>query len=311
MKNLFDFATKELSQDAFLRWLLENWDDPDIGPISLAFIKMLTEREFKAEDIDKDNTRTWAQAGDMDVGFDIFTTDGSRYLLVIEDKTDSQEHNQLEKYNKTLEEWQKNDKHKEIYKIYYKTAIIGEEEKGRVGKAKWTIITFDEIKDFFKPYENYKESHALRDYAQHVQKLWSQSQEVPQGNPNNWNFTQWNSFFYYLCGNKISSIDSKKVHVEDWVFRGTSYSFAVYYHSKDGVQPLVEFNVHRGSDEVNAKIHLTTKDEKGVWLWKPRDKHRNLYEFLKTELAEGKMSGFKKLKVAIISRRLLEKRRRL
>lgn len=26
MKNLFDFATKELSQDAFLRWLFENYN---------------------------------------------------------------------------------------------------------------------------------------------------------------------------------------------------------------------------------------------------------------------------------------------
>ena len=29
MKNLFDFATKELSHDAFLRWLFENWQEPE------------------------------------------------------------------------------------------------------------------------------------------------------------------------------------------------------------------------------------------------------------------------------------------
>ena len=31
MKNLFDYATKELSQDAFLMWLFANYDDPKIG----------------------------------------------------------------------------------------------------------------------------------------------------------------------------------------------------------------------------------------------------------------------------------------
>ena len=31
MKNLFDYATKELSQDAFLRWLFENYEDPILG----------------------------------------------------------------------------------------------------------------------------------------------------------------------------------------------------------------------------------------------------------------------------------------
>ena len=30
MKNLFDFATRELSQDAFLRWLLENYNDHEL-----------------------------------------------------------------------------------------------------------------------------------------------------------------------------------------------------------------------------------------------------------------------------------------
>ena len=36
--NLFDYATKELSQDAFLRWFFENYDDPHIGPVVVDFI---------------------------------------------------------------------------------------------------------------------------------------------------------------------------------------------------------------------------------------------------------------------------------
>ena len=32
MKNLFDYATKELSQDAFLRWLFESYEDNEIKP---------------------------------------------------------------------------------------------------------------------------------------------------------------------------------------------------------------------------------------------------------------------------------------
>lgn len=34
MENLFDYATKELSQDAFLRWLFQNYDDPVVGEVS-------------------------------------------------------------------------------------------------------------------------------------------------------------------------------------------------------------------------------------------------------------------------------------
>lgn len=33
MKNLFDFATKELSQDAFLRWFVSNYEDSKLENI--------------------------------------------------------------------------------------------------------------------------------------------------------------------------------------------------------------------------------------------------------------------------------------
>ena len=39
MKNLFDFATKELSQDAFLRWFLESDIDGGGKKLLAAFIK--------------------------------------------------------------------------------------------------------------------------------------------------------------------------------------------------------------------------------------------------------------------------------
>ena len=40
MKNLFDYATKELSQDAFLRWLFENYncEDKDVCDASRELI---------------------------------------------------------------------------------------------------------------------------------------------------------------------------------------------------------------------------------------------------------------------------------
>ena len=46
MKNIFDYATRELSQDAFLRWLFENFDDTELkyaaGDLnSLIIISML------------------------------------------------------------------------------------------------------------------------------------------------------------------------------------------------------------------------------------------------------------------------------
>ena len=45
MKNLFSYATKELSQDAFLRWFLESYDDEEVGYIVADFINYYPRRK--------------------------------------------------------------------------------------------------------------------------------------------------------------------------------------------------------------------------------------------------------------------------
>ena len=50
MKNLFDYATKELSQDAFLRWLFENYNCENES-VKNAFRKLFdsfTKNKFKS-----------------------------------------------------------------------------------------------------------------------------------------------------------------------------------------------------------------------------------------------------------------------
>lgn len=53
MKNLFDFATKELSQDAFLRWLFENYEceNEKVREIAYGLINYLTGLNIKENEI--------------------------------------------------------------------------------------------------------------------------------------------------------------------------------------------------------------------------------------------------------------------
>lgn len=53
MNNIFDFATKELSQDAFLSWFIANCNDENIGEYSYKFINFLTGFNFKVGEIKK------------------------------------------------------------------------------------------------------------------------------------------------------------------------------------------------------------------------------------------------------------------
>ena len=56
MKNLFDYATKELSQDAFLRWLFESGFDKkceneSVRNASRTLFNIFTKNEFKDKEI--------------------------------------------------------------------------------------------------------------------------------------------------------------------------------------------------------------------------------------------------------------------
>ena len=114
-RNLFTYATKELSQDAFLLWLFNNYDDEEVVPAVYALL-----REFCGLEKDEKilSLETKAQWNKIDVSVWFETNKGKKYALFIEDKVDSGEHNQLEEYNKhTLTS--KEEGH-EVSRIYYK-----------------------------------------------------------------------------------------------------------------------------------------------------------------------------------------------
>ena len=106
MKNIFDYATKELSQDAFLRWLFENFDCKDSASLKDAsqfILKQLC--MIKNEDII--DVKTYSQWNKIDI-FAVVKTNKRSIALFIEDKVFSNEHNQLKRYNETIEKSVKN-----------------------------------------------------------------------------------------------------------------------------------------------------------------------------------------------------------
>ena len=111
MKNIFEFATRELSQDAFLRWLLENYDDPELQDATGNLLKEFCEIDIQ----DIKDVNTTAQWCNIDISVWITLKDGSKTALFIEDKTYSEEHNQLDNYDNHIN-WCENE-YARIYKI--------------------------------------------------------------------------------------------------------------------------------------------------------------------------------------------------
>ena len=152
MNNIFNYATKELSQDAYLMWLISSYNDQDenLASFSKKFIFDLLGVEQKPID----SIKIYPQLSNIDIVCNI-QIEGKHYLLAIEDKTTSKEHNQFEKYSEELKDIREKYKNKtkidlEIKKVFYKTGVIGSDEEERLNNnSEWDKRDIQNIKQFY------------------------------------------------------------------------------------------------------------------------------------------------------------------
>lgn len=207
LKNLFDYATKELSQDAFLRWFLENYDNNELGPIVADFINYFSNEQcgnrkpFNLKYGDLIKVKTFAQVSNIDICVDIWSkTFKGKRSIIIEDKTGSEEHSdQLTIYNKVINNWEESDElppEERIYKIYYKTSKVNNDsdEYSRVNDAKWTLFDIDEIYNFFKPYKDKTNSDVFNDYVNHIVHIYESYNQISIETADKWSTVNWDVF---------------------------------------------------------------------------------------------------------------------
>lgn len=250
--NLFTYATKELSQDAFLMWVLSNYDDE--GDVGRAAKKLLA--EFC--DLDNDevikNLMVRPQEGKIDISVYFETNKRKKLGLFIEDKTGSNEHNQLEKYNDYIDKKLKETEITKAFRIFYKTGIIDDDELERVEKAKWEIYGMKEILNIW---EEFKESPnmIIKMYVNHLYALQEaiKNEEMPSkyttDKLNRW---EWYGFFYNTVVPRLND-KFKKRNVKIKCGLVGQYSYAVicaWYKDKKNI-PYLEI---RDRNCVNGKI---------------------------------------------------------
>ena len=196
IKNLFDYAPKELSQDAFIMWILDNYDCEELKDVAYNFICFLTQNKVNIRDGAFKKINVWSQVAHMDVGCDFYFDGDEKYAtkyLVIEDKVGSSEHNQLENYNKTINSWDdKAKKGERAIKVYYKTTPADDWEEKRVRDAGWTLIPFDEIVRFWEKYQNHP-NQIISFYARHVSGIGESAKTTIKPSTND--LVAWKSFF--------------------------------------------------------------------------------------------------------------------
>jgi len=193
--NLFDFATSELTQDAFIAWLL-SWadceNDVSLRKSALFFIKKMTNDAItEVFEIDvKKQVKT-----DNGGSIDILCKVNNNSIILIEDKTNTSETSgQLEKYSKWISEDVKFKNHK-LYPIYFKTKDQSN-LKNVVGADYVPFLRSNIIEMLKYCIDNYNVTNAIfLDFYEYLTNIEKNVNSYKITNKDNWNSANWIGFY--------------------------------------------------------------------------------------------------------------------
>lgn len=194
---LFDYATSELSQDAFFAWLISRGDNQYIGEevhdISCSFIFEL----IKLKDGPKhNNTISNVNVKQQWEHIDIEAEINDEILLIIEDKTFTKQHdNQLSNYLSSANEVA-GKKNMKLVSVYLKTGNESNAEKESVISKKFKVVYRKDILTCLK-YQKTK-NDILNDYISYLEKIEADTESFKINPFNNWSWNAKQGFYMYL-----------------------------------------------------------------------------------------------------------------
>lgn len=167
--NIFDYATKELSQDAILCYILKNFysDNENEQKIAESFIKKFIFEDEKIEiksinNIMKQNRKY----GNIDISLEIELKNNDKYLILIEDKTETFLH------FKTIIEYKDNKNSKKVVnqierEIDGALTDIEKEEYNIIyilfkTKENYSMLYFYNFDEFISKYSNNKRNITIK-----------------------------------------------------------------------------------------------------------------------------------------------------
>ncbi len=175
-KNLFDYATKELSQDAMLCWLFANYDKKEFLGVGEKILRKFCGLKSDEKITNVEVQQQWPknkikslknEKKKIDIYVNITLNNNNNVALFIEDKTFSNEHYQLGDYNEIIDD-AKNRKEviaKKTRKVFFKSSFIETDEKERVENAEWTIFDIGSVYNLITNCFNQTCHQTLKDYA--------------------------------------------------------------------------------------------------------------------------------------------------
>ncbi|MDG0888300.1 PD-(D/E)XK nuclease family protein [Paracholeplasma manati] len=223
--NIFSFAKKELTQDAFLMWLLANHDsnELDVSRMSKRLLRTFTKIHITDQTkliVNELSSQKWK----IDILIDV-EIDDNPHLILIEDKVDSIEHsNQLAKYmGKVNEKYHSHQKHF----IYYKTNLLFDEERQKVESHGWEVYDIEQIKNLFGENAAAYNHYLLVNYTDHINRLYEKLVGTLPDDITKWDMKHWLNYY------NSRTWQYPNCTVEFYNHQNRYYYFAVFaYHQK-------------------------------------------------------------------------------
>ena len=203
--NIFRYATKELSQDAFICWLVAcaRKADGELRKCGIAFVEALMRtggarvidaRSGAVENYDGEGRvisvcNPSRQHGGIDVYFQA-KIDGNVVSFVLEDKTGTEMHGgQLERYRKAVRE---DTKEEDLIKaVYFKTGYVFDDEREQAESAGYCVFEAEDVVAFFGEDNRTALHDFVRDFAEHIGGFVEARQKARSQPDLNQGFVQW------------------------------------------------------------------------------------------------------------------------
>ncbi|MCQ2336193.1 MAG: hypothetical protein MJ010_03320 [Paludibacteraceae bacterium] len=230
--NLFNYATSELSQDAFILWLLD-WANPayeetdeNLHTVAQAFVYSLLDKpKFKIESI---------KCIKQKYNIDVLAIINDKYALIVEDKTNTKAHDQqLQRYSTIVRE--KYTKCSELHCVYFKS---GNESFYTLNKLELEYSKYikdnssEQFRIFFKEMlredilsilklKEHPTSNAIFvDYINNLCKLqkWSDSYKDDTKTTGLWGNTAWQGFYMAIENIINSELNKNKQESETKIY---------------------------------------------------------------------------------------------
>lgn len=198
--NLFSYATSELSQDAFISWLLAWADDKYKQEYSEmnAIARNLLEVFFAKHGLGSLPEKIEITVNRQYKNIDVYCTINNEFFLIIEDKVGTKQHSkQLERYKELIEkELPEGGK---LLLIYYQTG--NQSSYAPVEAANYVPINRSHLLAVFESAAGVsaqKTNNILEDYVEHLRKLEDRFLAYKNKPEDKWGYYAWQGFFTEL-----------------------------------------------------------------------------------------------------------------